>query len=99
MGCLLIVDLFGEQTVQVITALLQAACPLLMATLVVLLSVRAARAGYMPARVAAPLQIRLSPSDGMSRLADQVLRCELPARAPPDPDDRHAQPTGVRPGE
>ena len=86
MGCNLTVDLFGEQTVQVITALLQAACVLAVAMLVVLLSVRSKSAGAVPVRAIAPVHVRLSRIDRINRPADQALRSALPARAPPDPD-------------
>ena len=94
MGCNLIVDLSGEQTVQVITALLQAACVLLSALMVVL-SVRAASVGQNPARAFAPAQICLKPVEGISRPPAAALQTELPARAPPDPSDGHDRRRGI----
>jgi hypothetical protein len=78
------VDLFGEQAVQVITTVLQVACVLL-AAMVVVLSVRRMSAGFVPARRLAPVQSCLAQVDGLNRLPQQALHAVLPARAPPDP--------------
>jgi hypothetical protein len=82
------VDLFGEQAVQVITALLQAVCLLLVATMV-MLSVRSTSAWPRPVGAIATAQIALRPVDGIDRPAEQDLQQQLPARAPPDPADDH----------
>jgi len=80
----LTVELFGEQTVQVITAVLQAASVLLATIAVVLLSVRTVTAGRpVPARCVAPRLDCLMAMEGFDRPSDQVLRSSLPARAPP----------------
>ena len=79
-----IVELFGEQTVQVMTALLQSAMLLAVAMVLVLLSVRRTSWGLVPAGVGASHVTRLSPMDGM-RPSDQVLLSCQSARAPPDP--------------
>jgi hypothetical protein len=82
------VDLFGDQTVQVVTTLLQVACVLL-AAVVVVLSVRRASTGDVPVRAVAPVQICLRQADDINRLPAQTLPTALPARAPPDPVQRH----------
>jgi hypothetical protein len=82
------VDLFGEQSVQFLTTTLQVACVLLAALLVVL-SVKRAAAGHIPTRSLAPVQISLIQPDMLNRPLTQALRSILPARAPPDPLQRH----------
>jgi hypothetical protein len=82
------VDLLGEHSVQMMTTALQVACVLLSAILVVL-SVRRARSGQMPTRSLAPVQVCLAQPDTLKRPLMQALRSVLPARAPPDPLQRH----------
>ena len=81
----LTVDLFGEQTVQVATAILQAACVLLATIAVVLWSVRTAASGrIVPVRAHVPRLARLASMDVLNRRpSDQAFCSSLPARAPP----------------
>ena len=78
------VDLFGEQTVQGLTTLLQAASLLLAAIAVVLWSVRTFSSGRrVRVRADVPVLSRLRAMDVINRPSDQALRTSLPARAPP----------------
>jgi len=96
----LTVDLFGEQTLAVLTTLLQAACVLLIAALVLLLSLRSVSAGRcVPVRIRARRPGRLIPRDGFSPPADQALRSSLPARAPPDVRQIHGLDDDCPPGD
>jgi hypothetical protein len=96
----LTVDLFGEQTLQGLTAMLQAASMLLAAIAVVLWSVRTFSFGRR-ARVRAdvPVLSRLASMERMNRPSDQALRSSIPARAPPGSFLRPSpdQSAGIRP--
>jgi hypothetical protein len=96
----LTVDLFGEQTVQVVAATLEAALLLLAAAMLVLLSVRIAQqAAPKPVLANVPQRIsRLVPPARADLWSDAGLITSLPARAPPDPDpsERFCRP--ARPG-
>ena len=96
----LTVDLFGEQTAEVMTAALQAACLLLAAIAVVLWSVRTFSSGrYVPIRADAPRLARLAAMDRANRPSHQVLENSLAARGPPVSSQRFSrvQPPGVNP--
>jgi hypothetical protein len=98
------VDLFGEQTVQVVTALLQAAILLLTTALLMVLSVRAAQASALrPALATLPGTGRLLCPDRNDQASCDGLRTSLPTRAPPgliDPastiSSRLGRATGLR---
>ncbi|MEO6435511.1 MAG: hypothetical protein ABIP55_07085 [Tepidisphaeraceae bacterium] len=78
------VDLFGEQTVQVVTATLQAVFILLAAGLLMVLSVRAAQASVVrPALATLPGTGRLLYSARNDLPSCDALRTSLPTRAPP----------------
>ncbi len=87
-------DLFGEQFVQVMTALLQSAIVLITivsgAVLVWLLSVRVAEGRQMlpaRARVRRPLAGIVRPARAAAHPSDVFSTC-LPSRAPPEPFHR-----------
>ena len=88
-------DLFGEQFVQVMTALLQATIVMMTivsgAVLVWLLSVRVAQARQMMparARVRQPLAGIIRPARAAAPMSDPALSTCLPTRAPPQPFHR-----------
>jgi hypothetical protein len=89
------VDLFGEQTVQVVAATLQAALVLTVAMLLVLLSVRLVqRAGLAPAWASVSTCAHVTPPARADRPSVRELSTSLPVRAPPDPGSRPIMPPG-----
>ena len=83
------VDLIGEQSVQIVTATLQAALVLLSAGLVMVVSVRIAQSvAVRPSAVALPRAGRPTCPENDGTLSFEGLYTCLPTRAPPDEGPR-----------